>query len=381
MSFDKPELLKVVKRYLSGKASDEEREFLEAYFDFFNHEDDVWDMFSSEEKDILHRKMKADILSKIEGEEEDNVHHIWSMLFKIAIVLIFCSLGGYFLIRTKTQNQALYQQPVQPGNKAILTLANGKKIVLDDSKEEVLNQENGITINKGENGELIYSIKKPNEDLIDQKLGFTNNTIETPFGGQYQVILSDGTHVWLNATSSLTFPTIFTGKERIVTLTGEGYFEVSKNKEMPFKVMINDNEVKVFGTHFNVMGYKDEESTKVSLLEGSVRVSNGSDQKMLTPGKQALIKDNISIDDFKGSEAIAWIRGDFSFNDEPIESVMRKISRSYNLEVVFQGAITKELFVGTIHRSKDLEETLSSLELTGLVKFKINGRRVTVMPK
>jgi transmembrane sensor len=181
--------------------------------------------------------------------------------------------------------------------------------------------------------------------------------------------------------SSLKYPVTFSGDERRVELTGEGYFEVAKNKRMPFIVTVNNSEVKVFGTHFNIMGYTSEHTTGVTLLKGSVSVSADGQSHMLLPGQLASIKDHkIIISATDDSQAIAWKNGNFNFAHERIEVIMRKLSRWFDIDVTYQGKITREGFVGTIPQTTELAEILRTLELTGLVHFKINGRSVTVMP-
>jgi len=208
------------------------------------------------------------------------------------------------------------------------------------------------------------------------------NTISTPVGGQYTVVLPDGSKVWLNAASSLKFPTAFTGTERRVELTGEGYFEVAKNKHMPFKVNFNREEVEVLGTHFNISAYPDEAVTRTTLLEGSVRISKNNIKKILVPGQQAISSmqtGGFNIAEVNTDEAIAWKNGLFLFHNENIRSIMKKIARWYNVDVNYQGSFTNQEYGGRISQSKNLSEILKNLELTGTIHFKIEGRRVTVM--
>ncbi|XHR96133.1 FecR family protein [Mucilaginibacter sp. UC70_90] len=186
--------------------------------------------------------------------------------------------------------------------------------------------------------------------------------------------------VWLNAASSLKFPVAFTGKERNVELSGEGYFEVAKNKAMPFRVTVNHSTVEVLGTHFNIMGYADEKSTNTTLLEGSVKIISGNKQKLIVPGEQARVNGEIEVAKVNATQAVEWKNGNFNFSHENIETIMRKVARWYNVTVQYQGTITNEGFVGTVPRSENITEVLNALELTGLVHFKIIERRVIVMP-
>ncbi|WCT10682.1 FecR family protein [Mucilaginibacter jinjuensis] len=301
-----------------------------------------------------------------------------------AVVLLFISAGAYFLLKEQAPKQQVAAQKYNipaGGNKAILTLANGKQIVLTDAKNGELANESTIVINKTGRGVVRYDGTSAGGEL-------TYNTMSTPRGGQYTLILSDGTKVFMNAASSLKYPTSFSGNERKVELKGEAYFEVAHNKKMPFRVETPSHQVEVLGTHFNVNAYDDEPAAKTTLLEGSVKINktvdgkviNDAGYKILRPGEQATVKADIQVANADVDEAIAWKNGVFVFNDEKIESIMRKISRWYNVDVDYKGKITSEGFGGTVSRSKDISTILHVLEETGGVHFKVEGRRVTVMP-
>ncbi|MEO3403518.1 FecR family protein [Mucilaginibacter sp. CAU 1740] len=265
---------------------------------------------------------------------------------------------------------------VPGGNKAILTLSNGNTITLDSAHNGMLANQSSVQIIKKKNGQLVYDAS-----AVNQKGGeIAYNTITTPRGGQYQVQLPDGSKVWLNAESSLRFPAHFTGSRRQVTLTGEGYFEVAKDKAHPFTVDINNMEVEVLGTHFNVMGYKDEAATATTLLEGSVKIKKGSIEQMIVPGQQAKVNQNITVANVNVNEAVEWKNGNFNFAHEKLEGIMRKIARWYDVDVAYEGKVTNATFVGTIPRSEQISEVFKYLELTGLVHFKITERRITAMP-
>jgi len=203
-------------------------------------------------------------------------------------------------------------------------------------------------------------------------------------GGEYQVVLADGTKVWLNALSSIRFPTSFKGSERKVEITGEAYFEVAKNARMPFRVIGGSQTVEVLGTHFNINAYPDESAVATTLLEGSVKVAMHDGQaKVLKPGEQALIfKENNSfrVKEVDAEDAVAWKNGYFQFNDDDLKTIMNQLSRWYNVEIVYQQANLDQKFGGTISRSKNLSQVLRILELTGNVRFRVEGRRITVMP-
>lgn len=303
-----------------------------------------------------------------------------------AVVLIVVSATLYFYINPGRTNQhisltAQHQgNDVGPGgNKAVLILADGSEISLTDVENGQLASQSGITITKTKDGELVYEIAKGKAAGAAEY-----NTISTPAGGQYQVNLPDGSKVWLNAMSSLKYPTVLNGTERKVTLSGEAYFEVAKNAAKPFIVSTNRagkaQHVKVLGTHFNVNSYLNEEVTKTTLLEGSVKVVSGALAKTLKPGQQSILGSNLQVFDVDPTLATDWKNGNFYFNDENIESIMRKLSRWYDIDVVYSGNIPNINFGGEISRSKKLSEVLKVLETTRTIHFKIEGRRVTVMP-
>lgn len=310
-----------------------------------------------------------------------------------AAILMTIGIGFWFYGPESSQDtiNPRYANDIAPGgNDAVLTLADGSKISLTDADQGELLNTSGVSIVKAADGQLVYTLdadKKRNDD----ELKF--NTITTPRGGQYQVNLPDGTKVWLNAASVLKFPTTFANlKDRKVELNGEAYFEVAKNKKQPFKVLstIGDGhraqEIEVLGTHFNINAYDDEPETKTTLLEGAVKVSNkgniqAKDDIILSPGQQAVLNNQkLKTHTVDTEEVVAWKNGNFVFANEGIESIMRKISRWYNVEVIYQGKITDNDFVGTVPRFKNVSEALAILELTKTVHFKVDGRRIIVMP-
>ena len=313
-----------------------------------------------------------------------------------ATVLLVLSTALYFFnnrnssLKPKDSIPNISRHEITPGgNKATLTLADGSRITLNDSANGEVAKQAGITITKTTDGQLVYTIT--NVKPATQNVQIAYNTIETPKGGQYQVNLPDGSKVWLNAASSLHYPTRFTGQERKVTLIGEAYFEVTRNSAMPFRVVCNNQVIEVLGTHFNINSYTDEEVIKTTLLEGSIKVTptNNLSPKevagvMLKPGQQSQITvggiKNIKVINVDTDEAVAWKNGYFTFASENIESIMRKVSRWYDVEIHYEGNITREEFVGSVSKYEKVSEILTTLELTGLVNFKIEGRRITVMP-
>lgn len=282
-----------------------------------------------------------------------------------------------------------YKNEVDPGSdKAILTLENGTKINLSDAKSGALLKQSGIEIIKAEDGTLVYKVGGSTSNTAEY------NTITTPRGGQYKIILPDGTRVWLNAASSLTYRTSLNNgsNQRKVNLSGEAYFEVNKLKSiigkqritnMPFIVKTAKQEVTVLGTHFNISSYEDEPETKTTLLEGIIRVSTPHSKKggtILKPGDQAVINGaEIKVKQIDTSLAVAWKNEEFMFRNESLESIMRKVARWYDVQVIYQNdEIGKERFGGTISRYDKISKVLRALEGTGEVKFQVEGRKITV---
>jgi ferric-dicitrate binding protein FerR (iron transport regulator) len=272
--------------------------------------------------------------------------------------------------------QSAEKSSIVPGrNKATLTLANGNVIVLEDEHNGTLAKQGAVQIIKLNNGQLAY--KDGEGENAGKPVSF--NTLSTPRGGQYQVTLPDGTVVWMNAASKLIFPTAFKGKDRTVKLMGEAYFEVAANDHQPFIVSVNNMEVKVLGTHFNVMAYEEDRVIKTTLLQGMVKVAGNNKEVLLKPGQQAKMKiaGEMNVVPVNVEEAIAWKNGIFSFNDVTIEEVMQQIARWYDAEVVYPDGVPKGLFRGEIDRTADISTVLKILEVSG-VKFTVEGRKILV---
>src|SRR5690606_29853914 len=264
---------------------------------------------------------------------------------------------------------------IAPGsNKAALTLADGSTILLDDAAEGKISEQGNTFVYKT-NGTLSYNAQNVNSNL-NAKQSF--NTLTTPRGGQYKIVLPDSTVVWLNAESSIRFPTKFSAHERNVSLTGEAYFEVATNKSAPFKVNLESMEVEVLGTHFNVMAYSDEKSVNTTLIEGSVKIHKNQQQKLLRPGQQARVSNTIKVSNVDVNEAIAWKNGLFQFKEANIETILRQIGRWYDVKIEYQGEISDEKYRAEISRKANLSQVLKILEISGL-KFSLKeGRTITV---
>ena len=262
------------------------------------------------------------------------------------------------------------------GNKATLILANGQRLDLSEAGNGAIASQSGIRILKTADGQIIYEAAEWSGETSSTQF----NTIETPIGGQYQVNLSDGTKVWLNAGSSLRYPLKFSKNERRVELTGEGYFEVAQNKSAPFRVSNPKQVVEVLGTHFNIMAYPDEKFLKTTLLEGAVRIRQSGTETLLEPGQQAqLFNGEIKVSrDIDLEDVVAWKNGYFRFN-ESLESIMNKVSRWYGVQVIYQTSIDPNLsYSGKISRKKNISVILKSIAFDSDLHFRVEGNKVYV---
>lgn len=389
-------ILVLIEKYQAGTANSNEKKQLNDWYYSFN--DQEIDLFLSEtDSEIeLQERIRERILETIRKnkvqKEIKTQYNKWSIPAIAASVILLFSVGMLWKFGTISKNQPIVTskiathkkvQDIAPGgNKAILILMDGSSLVLDSSANGMISQQGNVSIQKLENGQLAYNVN--GKEIKENEEGFYN-TISTPRGGQYHITLSDGTKIWLNAASSIRFPVVFTGKTRKVEITGEAYFEVAKNKEMPFHVKAGSSEIEVLGTHFNVNAYFDEYSIKTTLLEGSVKVSNNleggkSSSVYLVPGQQAGInkagKINVSNNaDFE--ETLAWKNGRFHFKSADLSSILRQISRWYNVDIEYNGKVDLH-FSGQLTRNENVSKVLEKLELTGEVNFKIDGNKIIV---
>ncbi|WPV01987.1 FecR domain-containing protein [Mucilaginibacter sp. cycad4] len=392
---EKETLINLINKYLTNQATPEEEARLLSYYDALQKNKLQWDELEMGNENVTKNELYSKVLSEIKNRESASKKVIflrrWFVAASIATLLIASALLVFYMKRNssyfiaKNNTQPVNKHSIAPGgNKALLTLADGSKITLDDAASGELAKQSGTKVSKAANGQLVYTAVNSASHATAPGLP-EYNTIETPKGGQYQVDLPDGTKVWLNASSSLKYPTNFDGKVRRVELAGEAYFEVAKNAHKPFKVISNNQEVEVLGTHFNISSYTDETSVKTTLLEGSVKVSalKANQSKLLKPGQQSDINyanNSILVQSVDTEEVVAWKNGYFLFIDEDLKSIMNKFARWYNVEVVYQGNVDNLRFGGMVSRSKDLAQALKIIEQTGNVKTRIEGRRVIIMP-
>ncbi|HJP62224.1 MAG TPA: FecR domain-containing protein [Mucilaginibacter sp.] len=334
---------------------------------------------------------KARILAKIneaikyDRRRGNKIKYLRWASIAAACLLLLSIPPVYFHLRKKIAKPSAIsyqkkplQNDVNPGgNKATVTLGDGSKIVLNDARKGVLTSQGKTLLNKAKSDQLVYVAPAS----VTSSLPVVYNTISTPRGGQFQVVLSDGTKVWLNAASSITFPTIFTKGERRVNITGEVYFEVAKNKELPFRVVAGKQTVEVLGTHFNINSYADENSIKTTLAEGSVKVSTEGQTVILKPDQQANVsnsgKSGITINNVDTDDILAWKEGSFVFEKADIPFIMRQASRWYDVTIKYEGNISERRFTGSISRSVNLSELLKMLKYTG-VNFRISDKTIVV---
>lgn len=296
-----------------------------------------------------------------------------------AILAIVFGVSIWYTRTDKVDPKTVLANDVAPGkNGATLTLANGKKIYINELGAGDTVNEGGVQILRDENGQIIYTVSSVVADVE----GY--NTLSTTRGEQAQLRLPDGSVVFLNAGSSIKYPISFKGQEkRLLRLSGEAYFEVAKDRLHPFEVLTDQQEVKVLGTHFNINAYAEEGETRTTLLEGAVSVASisGNDLRRLAPGQQSVVKGNgIEVNEADLDQAVGWKNGDFVFAGEDLQVVMRQIARWYDVEVVYEGKLGNSNVFATISRNKKLSQVLKAIQVSQGIRFKIEGRRVMVMP-
>ncbi|HEX9511557.1 MAG TPA: FecR domain-containing protein [Puia sp.] len=369
----------------------EMKKFIDGYFEDADYQElenpQLRDAVQARLQEVIRQPKDVDRVIQLPGKISPVIpfYRKWRMA-GVAAVLVVLLGGVYLFIMVKAKNspapmagiEQRFKNDIAPGgNKAVLTLANGRKVVLDSVANGVLAGQGPVKVLKLDSGKLAYNV------LHEKPTAIMYNTLTTPPGGQYQLILSDGSKVWLDAASSITYPTYFMGDERKVAITGQAYFEVARNEKLPFIVQKGEMQVKVLGTHFNVNAYEDETSIRTTLLEGAVEVIKGPATTMLGPGQQAqLTKDGeISlINNADVDAAIAWKTGVFQYKATDIETVMRQVARWYNVDVQYEGGKVKQTFYGIIPRTVSAANVFRILEETGGVHFRIDGKKVVVMP-
>ncbi|WP_412465908.1 FecR family protein [Pedobacter sp. KLB.chiD] len=383
------ELQKIIRRYVSGTATADEILFVEKYYQYLDKNADILDQLHADEIAKMAEVNFSAIHAKINADQKGKTFGLYQYSAAAAILLIVFGITYTVLHLAKPSPKPhLVTQKnldVLPGtDKAILTLADGSKIVLDEHTAANISDKDGLKISRTKDGQLVYTVSDQSNLKLESSVSY--NTIQTPKGGQYQVILPDGTKVWLNAASSLKYPEVFNGNERSVELTGEAYFEVAKNKAQPFHVRNHHQDVEVLGTHFNVNSYLDNNTIKTTLLEGRVRISNGRSVKILKPGEQAVAevsgKGIIRLAaDVDTEDETAWKNGLFQFNNADLKSILKQLERWYDVHIDYRTVPNKK-YNGMVPRKAKLSEVLKMLEKTGNIRFGIaEGKKLTVLPE
>jgi transmembrane sensor len=375
--FQKQHFVEILVKYRKNIASAEEIKFLEAYYDVFEASEGLISEENEADYSYLKENIKNEVDKRISSPNGRIKKFGWfKYISAAAAVLLALSISWFFFAGNNEADRiARIDKNISPGgNKAVLTLAGGQKIILNEAATGEIARQSGISITKTDDGQIVYSIAAGDGEVLQ-------NTITTPRGGQYRVILPDGTNVLLNAASSLIYPIAFKGGERLVQLNGEAYFEVAKNKNMPFRVRSGAQTVEVLGTHFNINAYEDERSIKTTLVEGSVRVSSTNASSLLSPGQQAVLSRKgdglISIHNVNLDKEIAWRSGMFSFEDDDVKSVMRSIARWYDADVSYKGNMPDIVFSGEIFRTARLSEVFEILKLNN-VQLDVQGKTIIV---
>ncbi|MET6999396.1 FecR family protein [Chitinophaga defluvii] len=383
-SMDQQRLQELLDKFAEGRCTKEEMAELEQWYDNLStYKKSNSSLAEINEEDFVDEKYR-NFQRLVEGSsfEANSPQRIWNIRWvQVAAGLaLFTSL--YFLIWYNKQSRQIADVPpasssydIVPGeSKAFLTLAGGERIRLDNTTGGIIAKQGGSEIRKVDSGRIEYKAAPGQHQAV------LYNMVSTPLGGQYQIILPDGSQAWLNAGSSIRYPTAFIGNERNVEVTGEVYLEVAKKSGMPFKVMLRDQtEVEVLGTHFDINAYDDEGGITTTLLEGSVKVSVNGQSKLIRPGQQATSANSsitvINVPDV--SSTVAWKDGLFHFDNTPVESVMRQIGRWYNIEVTYKGTAPIENLTGRISRNTNLSTVLELLHSAG-IKFEMKRDTIII---
>ncbi|MBE9602877.1 FecR family protein [Pedobacter sp. MC2016-24] len=374
------EYILLYEKCMQGECTQEEKKKLDEYQDEFSLDDVHWDevRLGNEQQIIggIYNRLQKSIT-----DQHPEKMQWYKLPLAAAIALIAVGLGVYLYFNVSSDSTRLHTQVaariVAGSNKAILTLSGGKQIALTDADNGELVTEGNTRITKTADGKIIYE-----PSIAQDSKAVVYNTVSTPKGGQFQVVLPDGSQIWLNAMSSITYPSSFSGKERLVQLKGEAYFEIAKNPEKPFKVDVaGQQKIEVLGTHFNVEAYIDDHEIKTTLLEGSVKLGARNKQIRLKPGQIAIddLKTDLIVKQADLEEVMAWKNGLFVLNEVNLKDVMKKAARWYDVDVEYQGNIANKKLWGTVSRYKDINELLDNIAITSSLRYKIEGRRVILM--
>jgi len=378
-------LFLLIERFEKGIATAEELDILENWYRSFEQRELISEKFNA--KDFEHLKnsnfqrllTQIDHLQEVQTKDQNNFPRtIWRKLLVASCFIMMINLGIYLFWKQHNLNEQLSVQAIPAfqaaSSKAILTLSTGKQVLLDQTLQEPAVNLAREHANLAENGDLSYANQ---QSMAENQY----HILQTPRAGIYHLTLADGTQAWLNAASSIRYPTSFTGNIREVTVTGEVYFEVAHNPSKPFQVITGQQSIEVLGTHFNVNSYSPDSGIQTTLLEGSVAIQHANHREILNPGEQALFKDqHIQIKAVNLEEVMAWKEGFFDFTEANLEDMMAEFSRWYDLDIQYSAAATKETFTGRIPRSWTFSQVIKIMKTFKSLHISVEGRRVMIRP-
>lgn len=389
----------LIHKYLSGEATEQEKLQVEQWYESFDKsalkfadgKEEIMDESTSRSLQAIREKITKLRLEEIQEVSSKVAKRNFRWRWAAAAAVLILLAGGFYTlffkagsVQPKMATATAIKKDFKPGgNNAVLTLANGKQIILDSVSTGTLSLQGNTKVIKLNNGLLAYNANQRSQ-ITDQRSQIEYNTISTPRGGQYEVVLPDGTKVWLNAASSIRFPTSFTGKEREVQVTGEAYFEVAKNVDQPFRVFVKGMTVNVLGTQFNIMAYNDELGIKTTLVQGKVKVvTNNGQSEVLEPSEQAMINENGEMSIVKNAninEIVAWKNNLFWFDNDNVHEIIKQLSRWYDVDIQIKGDIP-DLFTGSIPRNIAFSKVFEVLQKTGSIHYEIkNDKTIIVTP-
>jgi len=365
----------LIRKYLAGTATPEEEALLES-----------WYIMAAQNQPEMqgepdYPRIEAEILEPLRAEQPNRpktapVVRIWPRIAAAAAVLLIVGLGSIFYYRRGPSNIPPASQREGLTALAILTLSDGRQVSLEDIPVGGTIADGDLRIAKPDSMTVSYSRRPAAGKGV-------YNTLATAKGGQYRVVLPDGSQVWLNSLATLRYPVVFSGSGRIVQVTGEAYFEIARDPAAPFRVNAPGMDVQVLGTSFDIMAYTDETTVRTTLVDGSVAVSRGDRKSVLQPGEQALGStsgiDSISVVRANMEEVLAWRRGEYRFKKTPIQPIMRQLARWYDVTIVYSGPVSKASFSGVMTRKGNFTQMLDALEISGDVHFVIKDKNITVV--
>jgi len=397
---DNQELGILLEKYITGDLSHSERVRLaqlvgksgqQETLEGFVRQVMLSDDFAGGDDGRIKEAIMAQLEKRMAEGRGGKASRVFFIRWTAAAAVVILLAGGAWLWRTGASEKpaSVAQQPardVAPGHEgAILTLADGKQIVLDSSGNEALDRQGNASVTRLSAGELAYRAENTSGSAGAEMV---YNTLTTPRGRRTSVLLSDGTRVWLNAASSIRYPTVFSGRSRTVEVSGEAYFEVAKNAAMPFIVRTTGSsprppvEVQVLGTSFNITAYSDDDEVSTTLTDGSVKVVSGAAAVLMTPGQQMVAKDKGKLEANPGvdvEKVIAWKDGYFLFHNDDLPTIMKQLSRWYDIEVHFDGTVSAH-YTGKISRQVNISQVLNLFQAVGGVKFSVQNKEVRVLP-